>query len=90
VSNPPATVTRGGTISGTATVKNQGTVAADASTVRYYLSTDGARDGSDILLTGTKSVGSLNAGQTANGNVNAKVPATAATGLTTSSPARTT
>jgi len=81
VGNPPATVARGGTISATSTVKNAGTVAADPSTLRYYLSADQQFDAADILLTGTKSVSTLNAGSTSNANANVKVPSTAPTGV---------
>jgi hypothetical protein len=43
----------------TDTVQNQGGAAAGASTTRYYLSLDATKDGSDKLLTGTRSVPAL-------------------------------
>src|SRR5205823_3817583 len=74
LSNPPATAAPGGTIKPTDTVKNQGTVAAAASTTRYYLSADAQKDGSDVLLGGIRSVPGLAAGQTSSGSVNLTIP----------------
>src|SRR5207249_3850968 len=56
ITNPPATANRGSSFRVTDTAKNQGLVPAAASTTRYYLSVDQQRDGSDILLTGSRSV----------------------------------
>ena len=42
--NPPATAVSGGSFSASDTVKNQGAVAAGASTTRFYLSIDQQRD----------------------------------------------
>jgi len=64
VGNPPPLVGAGSTLKVTETVKNQGTAAAGAFTVRYYLSADQQKDGGDVLLTGSRSVSSLSAGQT--------------------------
>jgi subtilase family serine protease len=58
VSNPPTTLTPGGTFSATDTVQNTGSATAAASTTRYHLSTTTSKSGS-ILLTGSRSVPSL-------------------------------
>jgi subtilase family serine protease len=76
VSNPPATAVRGGTFKVTDTVANQGIVGAGASTTRYYLSTDQQQDATDVLLTGSRSVSSLNAGQASSGNKSVTIPST--------------
>jgi len=74
VTNPPATAAVGGTFRVTASVKNQGLVAAGSFKVRYYLSADQQKDGGDVLLSGARSVSSLNAGQTSSGNTNVTIP----------------
>src|SRR5205814_1022418 len=51
VSDPPTTVTPGGTFSITDTVQNISNVTAAASTTRYYLSTTTSKTTSSILLT---------------------------------------
>jgi subtilase family serine protease len=79
VSNPPATAARGATFKPADTVKNQGTVSAGASTTRYYLSTNGQKAGA-FLLTGSRSVSSLDAGEIASGNVNVTIPSSTPTG----------
>src|SRR5206468_1907433 len=53
VSDPPTTVTPGGTFSVSDTVQNIGTVTAAASTTRYYLSTTTSKSGAR-LLTGSR------------------------------------
>ncbi|PYM14561.1 MAG: hypothetical protein DMD81_17580 [Candidatus Rokuibacteriota bacterium] len=73
VGNPTTPAAAGGTLKVTDTVKNQGTAAAGAFTVRYYLSVDTQKDGSDVLLTGSRSVSSLSVGQTSNGNLNVRM-----------------
>jgi YD repeat-containing protein len=69
VSNPPATVRRGGSFSVTDTTKNQGIVGSKASTTRYYLSTDTVKDSADKLLKGTRSVPALAAEAISTGTV---------------------
>ena len=80
LANPPATIARGSQLSITATVANLGVATAAASTVRYYLSLDPQKNGADLLLSTTKSVSSLSAGQSTGANVKSKVPANAALG----------
>ena len=74
VSKPPAATTPGASFSATDTVKNQGAAAAGATTTRYYLSAD-AQKATGVLLTGSRSVGSLAAGQTSSGSATVTVPA---------------
>ncbi len=74
VSNPPATALPGGTFSVTETVRNQGSVAAAASTTRYYLSRDTLRDGGDLRLGGGRAVPGLAASSTSTGTVTVAVP----------------
>jgi subtilase family serine protease len=80
VSNPPATALIGGSFSVTDTVQNQGDVSAAASTTRYYLSTDTAKDGADKRLTGSRSVPARAAGATSTGTVSVTVPNTTTVG----------
>ncbi len=79
VSNPPTTVTPGGTFSVTDTGQNIGTVTAAASTTRYYLSTTTAKSNS-ILLTGNRSIPSLAPAATSSGSTTVTVPSTLASG----------
>ncbi|MFY9558608.1 MAG: CARDB domain-containing protein [Terriglobales bacterium] len=81
VSNPPPTVTRGGTFSVTDTVLNQGTAAAGVSVTRYYLSLDKAQNAGDKLLTGTRSVPALAASASSSGTATVTVPANTNTGV---------
>ena len=81
VGNPQATAARGGSLRITDTVKNQGAVAAGASTTRYYLSADTQRSVGDVLLGGSRSVPSLAAGQSSKGNnVKLSIPTTTSAG----------
>src|SRR5437016_343459 len=80
VSNPPTTVTPGGTFSITDTVQNIGTVTAAASTTRSYLSTTTSKTTSSILLTGNRSVPSLAPAATSSGNASITVPSTLPSG----------
>ena len=76
VGTPPTEIAPGKMFSMTDTVQNQGTVnAAASSTVRFYLSIDLVRDGTDVLLTGSRSVASLPAGVSSSGTVSLTVPA---------------
>jgi uncharacterized repeat protein (TIGR01451 family) len=82
----PSVATSSTAIVGTAftvqeTTANQGSGAAAASVTRYYLSLDQIRNGADKLLTGTRAVPMLAAGQASAGpNVNVTIPAGTATG----------
>ncbi len=78
VSGPPVAVAPGGTFSVTDTVRNQGAVAAGASTTRYYLSLNAAKDAADVLLTGSRVVPALAAATPHTGTVNVTVPASTA------------
>jgi subtilase family serine protease len=74
VANPPATAAPGTTISVTDTVKNQGLVAAAASTTRYYLSLNTVKDAADALLPGSRAVPALAPGAIHNGTVTVTIP----------------
>ena len=80
VSDPPTTVTLGGTFSVSDTVQNIGSAAAAASTTRYYLSTTTSKSASSILLTGSRSVPSLASAATSSGNASVTVPSTLPSG----------
>jgi hypothetical protein len=58
VGNPPATANTGSTFAASDTTANDGG-AAGASQTAFWLSTDGTRDGGDVALTGTRTVGAL-------------------------------
>jgi len=79
VGNPPAGAAPGGSISVTDTVANQGG-GAGASTTRYYLSADLAKDAGDLLLTGSRAVPILAAGATSSGTVSVTIPGATASG----------
>lgn len=67
VQNPattPTSVNDGATTTASCTVKNQGGADADASNLKYYLSTDATYNSGDILLA-TDAVAALTAGSTA-------------------------
>src|SRR2546423_15083282 len=57
--NHPLSLPDGLPISVTDTTANQGQGSASASTTRYYLSADTAKDAGDTLLSPTRSVGVL-------------------------------
>ncbi|HEV2732315.1 MAG TPA: CARDB domain-containing protein, partial [Terriglobales bacterium] len=80
VSDPPNTVTPGGTFSVTDTVQNIGNANAAASTTRYYLSTTTSKTASSTLLTGSRSVPSLAPAATSSGNASVTVPSTLPSG----------
>jgi subtilase family serine protease len=80
VSNPPFEISPGKAFAVTDTVVNQGAHTAVASTNRYYLSLNNAKDTGDILLSGTRAVGSLTVGASSTGTVTVTVPATTAIG----------
>jgi hypothetical protein len=74
VSNPPSTVAPGGSFSVTDTARNQGSAGAGASTTRYHLSLDTTKGAGDVLLTGTRAVPALAAGNSSTGTVTVTVP----------------
>lgn len=76
ISNPPGSAAAGTGFSLSDTALNQGNWPARISTTRYYLSLDGALDGSDRLLTGSRTVPTLAAGASSFANVTVTVPAT--------------
>jgi len=78
VGNPPPTAARGSRFYVSDTVRNQGTVRADRSTTRFYLSLDATKTAGDILLSGSRSIGRLSAGTSSSGNTRIRVPAGAA------------
>jgi len=80
VSDPPSTVTPGGTFSITDTVQNIGNATAAASTTRHYLSTTNSKTASSILLMGSRSVPSLAPAATSSGNASVTVPSTLPSG----------
>jgi subtilase family serine protease len=75
-SNPPALGAPAGKLPVTDTVLNQGQIGAGTSTTAYYLSTDPVKDGADLLLTGTRSVGTLAPGATSTASRDVTVPST--------------
>jgi trimeric autotransporter adhesin len=80
VSNPPAAALAGSFFAVTDTVQNVGPVGAGGTTTRYYLSLDGVKNAGDVLLTGTRGVGSLSGGASSTGTVNVVIPAGTAAG----------
>src|SRR5262249_16845900 len=80
VSDPPASRHAGQSFTVTDTVKNVGNLAAVASKTRYYLSTNKTLSAADILLTGTRNVGALNAGATDPGSKSVTIPNATANG----------
>jgi subtilase family serine protease len=75
----PASAAAGATITISDSTKNTGGGAADASATRYYLSTNGALDASDMLL-GSRDVPALAAGASAAGSAAVTIPAGTAPG----------
>ncbi|HEV8336613.1 MAG TPA: M36 family metallopeptidase [Candidatus Polarisedimenticolia bacterium] len=80
VSDPPAAAGAGSAFPITDTVQNQGNGSAGGSAVRFYLSLDLQRDPSDVLLTGSRGVGTLAAGASSTGTVGVSVPSATAPG----------
>jgi len=75
----PIALTAGQTTSASCTVQNQGTAAANASALKYYLSADNVYSATDTYL-GTSSVGSLAAGASAAASATLTIPATTGSG----------
>jgi glucose/arabinose dehydrogenase len=76
VSGQPATVVPGQKLVVNDTVMNDGAGPAVASSTRYFLSVDPARDAGDILMTGTRSIAALGPGASSAGSKQVTVPAT--------------
>jgi alpha-tubulin suppressor-like RCC1 family protein/subtilase family serine protease len=79
-SDPPAQGGVGSVFSISEEVANLGTVAAAASTTRYYLSLDTIRNTGDTRLTGERAVPALAPEESQAGTASLKVPATTASG----------
>jgi subtilase family serine protease len=79
--NPPASAAAGSTFGARDWVLNQGTATAGASMTRYHLSLDAVRDAGDVLLTGSRSLGSLSPGSTSKGSITVGIPAATPAGL---------
>lgn len=76
----PATAGAGSTITLGDTTRNQGAGPAAASVTRFHLSTNGAVDGSDVLL-GSRAVPALGAGATSAASTALTIPSGTAPGL---------
>jgi probable HAF family extracellular repeat protein len=74
VSDPPTSLAPGGKFTVTDTVLNPSGVWAGASTTRYYLSLNEAKDAGDVLLNGTRNVVALAAGVSSAGSKLVTVP----------------
>lgn len=74
LSNPPASAYRGLGFEVTDTVRNQGQAPAGPSVTRYYLSTDPKKGGKDVLLEGSRPVGTLGPGKSSKGSVSVIIP----------------
>jgi len=86
LTNPPKNGRLGGRFTATDIVKNQGSLPAAASITRYYLSQTTARDGSEILLTGSRSIPAIKVGKSSKGKTTLTVPATVPLTITGGSP----
>jgi hypothetical protein len=74
LSNPPASVRRGGHFTITDTVTNAGGTAATASMTRYYLSAEPVKSAADRALDKRRQVPALAAGAASTGSVSVIVP----------------
>ena len=81
VGNPPVDAWPGKSFTASDTVLNQGNILAGSSSTRYYLSLNTLRDAGDILLSGTRSVPTLDPGETSAAGRKVTVPSGAALGL---------
>ncbi|MGE5827844.1 MAG: CARDB domain-containing protein, partial [Micromonosporaceae bacterium] len=80
LSDPPASASRGGSMSLSDTVKNDSLFSADASRVQYYLSLDGVSAVGGKLLTGYRPVEALGPGATSAGTRSVIIPSTTTLG----------
>jgi subtilase family serine protease len=76
----PTAAGAGSTITINDTTKNNGPGSAEASTTRFYLSTDTGLDGADLPLNGSRTVPALSAGGTSSGTTSVTIPAGTLTG----------
>jgi hypothetical protein len=83
VSDPPGSVSPGSKITVGDTVRNVGNATAAQSTTRYYLSFDSTKDATDVLLTGSRTVGELAPGAESSGTKAVTVPSTTPPGTYT-------
>jgi hypothetical protein len=75
VKNPPPEVIAGrGSFTVADRALNQGTLAANPSTTRFYLSANTVKDRNDVLLTGTRAVPALAPGAYSTGTTTVTVP----------------
>lgn len=74
ITDPPAVARRRGSFGVTDSVMNQGGWAAPATTTRYYLSIDTVSNAGDKRLSGTRSILTLNTGETSTGTVSVTIP----------------
>jgi subtilase family serine protease len=81
LSNPPLAALAGSSFTATDTVKNQGTGSAVASTTRYYVSLDDQWSSGDVLLAGSRPVGSMGSGGLSSGSTSVSIPSFVNTGL---------
>ena len=75
LANPPSNVAVNGRFTVTETVTNRGLAVAGASSTRYYLSLNGIKDATDVLLTGARAIASLAPGASSPGSRQVRVPA---------------
>jgi subtilase family serine protease len=80
LANPPAAGAPGTSFIVSDTVLNTSNVTASSSTTRYFLSEDSAKDSADVLLSGTRSVPSLEAGQASAGSRSVTIPTSTSDG----------
>jgi subtilase family serine protease len=80
VGDPPPSAPAGGSVTMSDTVLNQGGGAAGGSTTRYYLSLDSLKGSGDILLSGTRLVGGLDAGASGAGSATVAIPSATTVG----------
>ena len=78
--DPPASASRGGSMSLSDTVKNDSLFSVDASRVQYYLSLDGVSAVGGKLLTGYRPVEALGPGATSAGTRSVIIPSTTTLG----------
>jgi subtilisin family serine protease len=72
---PTSSIQAGATATVSTTVRNQGTGTAAPSTIRFYLSSNGTLDGTDILVSGSRDVPELGADATSSGSTVITIPA---------------
>lgn len=81
LSNPPAQIAPGKTLSVKASTHNHGSAPAVASVTKFYLSVDSLKDPSDIQVSGTVSVGALAVATTSSTTRTLTIPAATPIGV---------